>query len=860
MAIKKVLSLLILVCFFTKANAQIKINEYSVSNTTKFTGTTYLDNQGNYPDWIELYNPSTSSVSISNLYLSNNRNDLTLFQLPATASITANGFLRIWCSGKGAGASNATNIHTNFELTQCIGDSIFLSNGTTIIDTVGLALTQSNHSRGRLPDGASTWKLFATPTPTATNAGQTAYIDYVATPVMGPAAGFLTGANSISLSCPTPSVTKIFYSLNGSEPTVASPQYTAALTLTTTTVVRAMATTTIMGYLPSFFETNTYFINENINSNFGVVSVSGASTLKGMLNATSASTTSLATHFEYFENGQLKTETYGFATKNTPDITSPSPIIQHGIDYETADDYGYNNAIKHQFFSDTKQGTSSRIDFEHLLLKAAGDDNYPNDTTSINNKRDTIHTNIRDVFAQTFALSNNLHIDGRRNKYTVLFVNGKYNGIYDLREAVDADYLKYYYNVNTDSIDNISTINNALVANNGSSADWTSLYNYIKTKSMTNVTFYTYVENRLDFSSLIDYMIYNSYMVNADFITNNVALWKTSNKLGTQTKWKFAMVNMDNVYDIQTPSPSITTSVTTDPCAYQTNYGDTSNTSTTGYAAIVTRLMTNPKFRDLYVNRFSELLKTTLNCTKLNAYLTYLETLIKPEMTRHIDSLGGSLASIQQWQKNIDTLHSRISERCKNIESKMLNCYNVSGPYNLHITVDPPECVAEVTVDSLKSQSFAWDVSYFGNVNVKLKQRLIDTANYEFSHWEFAHHITNPLKPKDSLSILLISNDDIIVHYSPKIIEAAFPSGFSPNGDGQNDFLNIVGTKNVKNYTVEIWNRWGQLVFSSNDIKNGWDGNYKGSPSPTGVYAFVVKYTDGLDVDQLKKGNVTLIR
>ena len=858
MAIKKVLPLLILLCFIFKANAQVKINEYSVSNTNNFAGTPILDNIGKYSDWIELYNASTSSVTVGNLYLSNDAADLHMFKVPATTTLTANGFLRIWCSGKGAAATNSLNIHTNFELTQCIGDKIYLTTGTTT-ETVTLNLTQSNHSRGRVPDGASTWKLFAAPSPATTNTVATAYIDYVATPVMGISSGFYTGNQPLSLSCPTPSVTKIYYTLNGSEPLVSSPQFTAALTLTATTVVRAMATTTISGYLQSFFETNTYFINETINSNFGVVSVSGAPALKTMLNGSAVGTNSLATHFEYFEGGNLKTETYGIVRKNTKDIIGQSNVVQHGADYETADDYGYNNAVKHQFFTDSKQGTSTRIDFEHLLLKAAGEDNYPNDTTSNSNKRDTIHTNIRDVFAQTFALSNNLHIDGRHNKYTILYINGKYNGIYDLREAVDADYLKYYYDVEKDSIDNITTINNALIATNGSATDWTNLYNYIKTKSMTNVTFYNYVESKLDFSSLIDYMIYNSYMVNADFITNNVALWKTSNKIGTQTKWKFAMVNMDNIYDIHTPSSSITTSVTTDPCAYEAGF-DTSNTSAAGYAAIVTRLMTNPKFRDLYVNRFSELLKTTLNCSKLNAHLTYLETLIKPEMNRHIDSLGGSLATIQQWQKNIDTLHFRISQRCSNIESKMLNCYNVSGPYNLHITVDPPECLAEVSVDSLKSQTFAWDVSYFGNVNVKLKQRLIDTANYEFSHWEFAHHITSPLKPKDSLSILLIANDDIIVHYSPKIIEAAFPSGFSPNGDGQNDFLNIVGTKNVTNYSVEIWNRWGQVVFSSNDIKTGWDGNYKGSPSPTGVYAFVVRYIDGHDEDQIKKGNVTLIR
>jgi gliding motility-associated-like protein len=61
--------------------------------------------------------------------------------------------------------------------------------------------------------------------------------------------------------------------------------------------------------------------------------------------------------------------------------------------------------------------------------------------------------------------------------------------------------------------------------------------------------------------------------------------------------------------------------------------------------------------------------------------------------------------------------------------------------------------------------------------------------------------------------------------------------------------------------TIEIWNRWGQLVFSSTDPTKGWDGNYQGTSVQTGVYAYVVNYQTTSDQEEkVIKGNVTLIR
>lgn len=86
-----------------------------------------------------------------------------------------------------------------------------------------------------------------------------------------------------------------------------------------------------------------------------------------------------------------------------------------------------------------------------------------------------------------------------------------------------------------------------------------------------------------------------------------------------------------------------------------------------------------------------------------------------------------------------------------------------------------------------------------------------------------------------------------------------FPSAFSPNNDSVNDDFGAT-TKNVISYSVEIFNRWGQRVFSSDNINQRWDGTYKGVAQEMGVYVYQGKviYTD--NTEEAFKGNVSLVR
>jgi gliding motility-associated-like protein len=104
--------------------------------------------------------------------------------------------------------------------------------------------------------------------------------------------------------------------------------------------------------------------------------------------------------------------------------------------------------------------------------------------------------------------------------------------------------------------------------------------------------------------------------------------------------------------------------------------------------------------------------------------------------------------------------------------------------------------------------------------------------------------------------------DTITKSLNLKLINTYFlPDVFTPNGDGLNDSFFPVGLLDgVTDYRLRVWTRWGELVFSTNDVKGGWDGTYKGRQSPGGGYLWDVQYTDVNGDPAAFKGGVVLVR
>ena len=116
----------------------------------------------------------------------------------------------------------------------------------------------------------------------------------------------------------------------------------------------------------------------------------------------------------------------------------------------------------------------------------------------------------------------------------------------------------------------------------------------------------------------------------------------------------------------------------------------------------------------------------------------------------------------------------------------------------------------------------------------------------------------------DSYRIIAISNDSFESRSNTISVEKPYalyaPTAFSPDGDGINDYFNVVG-QGLTNYTIEIYNRWGQMVFKSNDMSVKWDGNFRNKKAPAGTYVYKVNSVDfGSEIRLIKSVSVSLVR
>jgi len=143
------------------------INEISADNAT------YVDNNSKYEDWIEIYNSSNQPINFAGYYISNEKENLTMFQIADTdnekTTVPAGGYSIIWCSKK----PERGVLHTNFKLGK-EGGSVYLSKlnenkEVILVDSVYYASHDETTSFGRYPDGNATLYTFATPSFKAMN-------------------------------------------------------------------------------------------------------------------------------------------------------------------------------------------------------------------------------------------------------------------------------------------------------------------------------------------------------------------------------------------------------------------------------------------------------------------------------------------------------------------------------------------------------------------------------------------------------------------------------------------------------------------------------------------------------------------
>lgn len=751
---KYIFTSLAFVAFVFTLSAQVVINEYSASNLNSF-----LDSFGKTEDWIELYNTSNTPVNISGWHLSDKENKLGKWDIPAGTIIPVNGFLTFWCSGRDRVVNG--EYHTGFKLTQTKeGEFVILTDADeNVIEKFPLELTMVEHARCRATDGGTDWMVCINPTPGNSNNNSSKFMGYTKAPSMSLAAGFYSGTQTVTISNYEPN-SILRYTLDGTNPTPASPIYTDAISIETTQVVKAQAFSNDPMILTGKMDFNTYLIDEDFT--LAVFSV-GANEVIEL--AEGEGERIPIGSIEYFDiDGQRAATSFGSLNRHGQD----SWVLDHrSLDWISRDEMGYSKAVNAPLFS-----YSDRDEYQKFMFRNSGDDNYP----AINDFDHQGSTHIRDEYVQNLSREGGMKLDTRAVERVILFLNGRYWGVYGMRERpVDHDYTKEYYDQGKYDIQYLSTWGGTEIEYGGAQAqqDWENLRDFILDNDMSDSTNYQIAEDSINMLSMIDYMIVNLTVVASDWLNYNTGWWRGRNPDGDHKKWGYILWDLDATFDyyinysgVPDISPNAKACDLEDIAVFMDDFfggfSGGENVDVGKHEKIFLKLIEeNSTFRQLYYSRYADMMNTVYSCENMISTLDRMLAVIEPEMPRQIQRWGGSMG---EWQSNVQDLKDFILQRCELLDDGMLDCYDeLSGPHEVTL-LTLPDGIGEIDFNTLDLETFPWSGNYFGGMENLIKAKVFNDFEdeYVFSHWvsTAGNVIANP---NDRRSTITLSQPDTLI-------------------------------------------------------------------------------------------------
>jgi len=487
--------------------ANLKINEFMSSN---YSTIDYDDDgEGDFDDWIEIYNSEDGAVDIGGMYLTDDLSEPTKWQIPDDAptetTIGPHGYLLIWADGQ----PDQGTLHANFKL-QNSGEEIglFAGNGSTLIDSVIYGQQVTDISFGRSGDGTSNWRFFETPTPQASNTG--GYLGLVAEPEFSVRRGFYEEAFDVVLTCPTDGAT-MYYTFDSTDPTEASTPYTGPVAISGTTCLRVAAFKN--DYLPSVVVTHTYIFVDDViehpemSTDITQDPVWGPQIHDALLEIP---TISLVTPYTIPDDPiqsppEVPTSIEMIFPDGTKGFQANACVERFGGQYTLYPKQSLRISFKSIYgpsrlefdlFGDCQYGGDDATDsFNQIILRSGSHDalwysGYPHSKgTYIRN---------RYCFDRQIEIG---HLS-LRGTFVHMYLNGAYWGQYHLMERPTADYMATYLGGDEEDYDIMKGRGGIFVAE-GDSVDWDYM--------IANTDNYEIVQDYLDIDNYIDYMLLNFY-------------------------------------------------------------------------------------------------------------------------------------------------------------------------------------------------------------------------------------------------------------------------------------------------------------------------------------------------------------
>lgn len=550
-------------------------------------------------DWIELKNISQEPVELSEYYLSDKAGDRLLFRLPERTLAPGELFL-LRCSQDKTTAGTAP-LCDAFSLDSS-SDRLYLSRKDgSLADYASLRGIPYGGSFGRMPDRAG-WFYFAAPTPGMENGTGCRRIS--AMPAAGEADGIFNDVESVAVTLSGSG--EIHYTTDGSYPTVDSPLYDGPITLTETGIVRAIALED--GALPSRALTLSYIINEN--HSLPVVSLVSDNARFQWMYSDGKKGVEVPGSLSFYEEGGSFTLPCGIKMHGETSLDLPKKNMS--VRFRGA--YGQEE-LSYDLFGG---GVTA---FNNLLLRA-GQDYY--------------HAIIRNELCTELALKASDRVITSRSRYCVLYIDGKYAGIYALGEKLNEAMYAHYAGVSRDSV----TVETPPLY--ASSPLYHEVFVFAKSNDLSDPENYAVICQMLDVDSLVDWLLLEGIFANDDLSFGNVRYCRSTENDG---KWRLMLYDLDSSFYSE------------DNCF--TNLLSPWAQGSRQVAELIGCLLESPDFRDRVLKRAAELLDGPLSNEAILEEIDVLSAQIEPEVER-------DYARYQMypdgWEWNVDWIRNFITE------------------------------------------------------------------------------------------------------------------------------------------------------------------------------------------------------
>ncbi len=751
------------------SGAQVWINEVVTENVT-----TAPDPDGKFWDWIELYNPNDEAVDLAGYALSDDRLLPGKWRFPSVL-IQPQGFLLVYASDLNL-TNTARPLHTNFKL-KGSGETLLLSDPADhLLDQVEVPPLMADQSMGRVPDGAGEFGFFpkASVTPGAPNPG-TIGSPALGSPKFVPEGGFYSAPVTIQV-VGAEAGHVVHYTLNGSLPTAQSPVITSTLTFSNTTVLRVLA---LDGSgRKSDVVARTYFIG--VSHQLPVVSLATAPSnmefrngyLYGMgpsvLNAQgqvlqnypySGSNAwqdrEVEVSLEFFEPGggvglrqRAGMKVYGgWGSRGYP---------QKSLALFARRSYGAGK-FKHEIFP------GLGIDeFESFVLRNSGNDNQSTHQTP---PRPPItafgpttsygsyfvnggFTMLRDAFEQ--RLLDGTTLDTQAYRPAVVYVNGDYWGIFNLREKVTEHQVASHHHLpSSGSIDLIEGYGDVRA---GSATVYNQLRQFLASKNMAVGTNFAFVENTyLDIDNFIDYHLAVIYFQNFDI--GNIKCWRPRQPGG---RFRWLVYDQDYGFGLW-PAAIYEPAMARDYADYSNMFKFyTAGTGTSdgwpnagGRTLMLRSLLANPGFKVRFIRRCADLLNSLFREDRVEQTLQSMAAVIRPEIGAHLNRWSWTELVKrgygkphqpeyrpfvrETWETNLAVVSAFGQARPAKLRQDCMTYFGLKKGLGVLSVEVSPAGSGLIKVNSLRPETLPWSGVYFADITNTL--RAVPAAGQRFAGW-----------------------------------------------------------------------------------------------------------------------------